>query len=280
MNQVIRAIGGLLVLAVALPLHPSASAQPPKENQVEATGTLVPSDLHPVYAPFPGIVRALHCRAGEEVRKGQKLATLASPELEGEIARATAEVEVSKAQIELFKRALTEGRTTGEEKRRMGFELEVARVKAESGGKQLEELRRKYNGGDLLSPVDGTVISSNPEQLIGKKVEHEPVVVVARLDGDWHADVWFAERDVGRLLQFLGAAKEKRAAVELVVAAFPGKTFPGTLRRDELAREMTRREKDSVLHAHVRLDADSLKVLRILPVGANVRVTVSVPGAP
>jgi len=98
---------------------------------------------------------------------------------------------------------------------------------------------------------------------------------VVRHKGEWHASVWFAERDVGLLLQFLRAKKDKRAAVELVAVAFPDKTFKGTLRLDDIAVEMTPREKESVLYARVRIDKESLKVLRILPIGANVRVKIS-----
>src|SRR5262249_23033806 len=136
-----------------------------------------------------------------------------------------------------------------------------------------------YKDGAVVAPIDGTLILADAEKMIGTAVTPaEPLFRVARLREDWHASVWVAEKDVGRLIAlFLRGKPDHRADVELLVAAFPGETFKGTLHRDDLAAQMTQRGKKSVLYVRVRIDEDSLKKIRVLPADANVRVRIAVP---
>jgi multidrug efflux pump subunit AcrA (membrane-fusion protein) len=270
MARLLHAIGFLMILALGPASSPVASAESRKAKSIEAAGTLEPSYSSLVYPCIDGVLKAWHCKSGEQVRKGQKIATVTSADMERRLGQLRSEIQASKDKI-----AGLEKMTKNNQKVRVELVKEQARLKLKA--KQLHDLNRTYQGGDIASPNDGTVIIANPKKLLGRSVmPSEPICRVVRLKGEWHARVWFAERDVGLLLQFLRAAKDKRAAVELVAAAFPGKTFKGTLCLRDVAEEMTLREKKSVLYARIRIDKESLKVLRILPVGANVRIKISV----
>jgi hypothetical protein len=270
MTRLVHPTGFLLILALGLSSSPAASAESPKAKSIEAAGTLQQSYSTWVYSPIEGVVKAWHCKSGMEVHKGQKIATVASADMERRLAQLKSEIQATKDQIAVLEKM-------AKDNPKLRVELVQGQAKLKAMAKKLHVLNRIYNGGDIASPVDGTVIIAGPKKLLGRSVRpFDPIFRVVRLKGEWHARVWFAERDVGLLLQFLRANKDKRAAVSLVAVAFPGKTFKGTLRLGDMAEQLTVREKKSVLYARVRIDEKSLKVLRILPIGANVRVKILV----
>jgi len=255
------------------------SEQPSGASAIEAGGTLAPSNVQPVFSTG-GRVREWHCKSGEQVRKGQKIVTVTSETVEVELARAQAWLTERTALIDALAKSMDKAKSLGDDNARARFEVELVRagVQRQQAAEQLEALNRRKSEGTVLSPLDGTVIVSAPDELIGRLVSpSEPICRVADPRGAWHADVWFAEHGVGILLRSLDQAKDGGIAVEVVADAFPDRVFRGTLNRDDVARELTRRDDGAVLAARVRLDEDSERALRMLPMGSKVRVKVSVP---
>lgn len=271
-------LGTSVLLALGLPSFLCVFAQ---AKPIEATGTLVPSSCLWVYPPIEGVVRAWHCKSGESVRKGQKIVTVASAEVQLRLDQLKAEIRISQDKMASLVKAL-EG-ALGPEKQRLVIDRTTEQAVAEAKSRELAHWNGLYNEGAIISPLDGTLFISDPEPktLVGKMVtKAEPIFKVARLSEGWRANVWFAERDVGRLLRFLQVQEGKQAAVELLVAAFPDQTFKGTLHLEDMATEMAVHESKTVLYGRVRIQEKHWKDLQILPIGATIRVKVAVPERP
>jgi hypothetical protein len=188
-------------------------------------------------------------------------------------------VRASKVEIELLMKLLKIAEGPAADELRVKIATEQARLAQTSA--ELAQLEGIYKGGAIAAPINGTAIIADPQKMLGKAVTGKDALLrVAHVKGEWQADVWFAQEDIGRLIQHLKQAKGQRVNVELAVAALAGKKLKGTLHHDDLAAEPILRDKEDVLYARVRLDAESLKLVRALPVDAKVRVTVNTAGVP
>src|SRR5262245_18401160 len=95
MARLLQTTGFLMILALGLSSSPVAPAKSPKAKSIEAAGTLVPSDSRLVYPIIEGVVKAWHCKSGVEVRKGQKIATVASADVERRLGQFKSEIQAT-----------------------------------------------------------------------------------------------------------------------------------------------------------------------------------------
>src|SRR5262249_41640962 len=182
------------------PVNPAApaaqvAAVPAIEvTRIEAAGALVPSNSTWVYPPLDGTVQAWHCKSGMEVRKGQKIVTVSSPDAEQKLAELHAEIHKGSIMVEVLKQ-------TPQTDRDAVIKLVEVQAMLDNKRKELAVLHKMYQGGDIEAPIDGTVIIADPHEWLGKAVTpRDPIFRVARVNEAWHADLWFAEGDVGLLL--------------------------------------------------------------------------------
>jgi HlyD family secretion protein len=115
-------------------------------REVDAQGRIVAANHPKLYSPAQGIV-SLAVRPGEPVRSGQVLATIASPELENQLAQERArlqslESELSRAEIAARQQNQGDAQT-----------LKLRRVRLEAARRDLERAERLKAEG-LLNDVD------------------------------------------------------------------------------------------------------------------------------
>jgi multidrug resistance efflux pump len=98
----------LLVLSVVLVLfapgmadetRPPSTGSIPSTGRIEVPGQIVPSDTVRVTARIPGLVRSVSIWEGDQVKTGQILAELDSPEADFEIVRASAGCKRARAMV-------------------------------------------------------------------------------------------------------------------------------------------------------------------------------------
>lgn len=247
------------------------AVQARKARFVEATGKLEPSQSVWVYPAVHGTLSKWHCTNGAEIRKGQKIATVTSFDMEQQLDKLRAEMEICKAKIAVLSK---------EPKMGPAEVLAEERVRLDRHIKTFNALDQRYAGGVLTSPLDGTVIIAEPNAMIGKGVtDADPICRVVRRNAEWQASVWFAERDVGRLLDYLRTKKDG-AEVELVVPAVPDKKLKGTLRLRDVADQMIVRENRSMLFGKILIHDESLHAVRTLPIDTKVHIKISISPGP
>jgi len=193
---------------------------------IEAVGTLEPTDFQEVCSPYGGIVEAWPCKSGEKVSKGQRIATLWSGEMESRLADLAREIQMRQKIINFLRSRLPDPLEPDKAK----FEAELAseQAKLATNYKDLDHWKAIYKGGMIASPIDGIVLLE--DCLDRQMMPTDPIARVARPEGQWHASVWFGQREVPRLIRFLLEEHDGCAAVEIAVPAYPDKTLSGTLR--------------------------------------------------
>lgn len=195
------------------------------ESEVQAT----------LVAEASGVVTALHAEEGDEVRRGQLLAVIASPQLDAAYERASAELERARTEAEAAERLFGQNAVSRAEVDAARQALAIART-AHSEASATRGFTR------LLSPIDGVVAQRNVRY--GEVAGPTPAFVIvdpARL----RVVVNLPERDLPRVRPGLPAT--------LVSAYSADVTARGTLERIAPVVDAA----TGTFRATLRLDADT-----------------------
>lgn len=165
----------------------------------ESQATLVPETT--------GVVSAVLVEEGDEVRKGQLLATFTSPQLDGAWERASAELARAQADAASLRRLFAQGAVSQAEVDVAERALSLARATAREAGAS-----RGYR--EMTSPIDGVVATRNLR--VGEVAGPQAAILVvdpARL----RVVVSLPERDLSRLA--LGQAATLTSSFDAAAAA-------------------------------------------------------------
>jgi HlyD family secretion protein len=212
----------------------------PATRSVAAAGVVGAESVATVTAPISGVVEALYCDVGAQVRAGQLCARIDPGPYRDALARAKADLDAAQKKYEEDRAEATRAKAALERrqalaKRRAGVRRELGRyrsaysravAKAESDEALIAEREAAFRAAEkeldktnVFSPVDGTVASRLVEA--GGRVEADatqaPLFVVALPEARIKARV--AEKDV--------AAMEIGRQVSIAVDKFPGRVFEG-----------------------------------------------------
>jgi RND family efflux transporter MFP subunit len=211
----------------------------PATRSVAAAGVVGAESVATVTAPISGVVEALYCDVGAQVRAGQLCARIDPGPYRNALARAKADLDAAQKKYEEDRVEATRAKAALERrqalaKRRAGVRRELDRyrsayVRAVAKAKNDEALiaereaalraaEKELDKTNVFSPVDGTVASRPVET--GGRVEEDtqtPLFVVALPEARIKARV--AEKDV--------AAMEIGRQVSIAVDKFPGRVFEG-----------------------------------------------------
>jgi cobalt-zinc-cadmium efflux system membrane fusion protein len=200
-------------------------------NTLELPGRVEadPAHLVHIYAPLSGRLMNLTLTAGQEVRKGQTIATLQS----GDVAQARADFD--KAHIETIRAdaALQRGKTL------VGHEVmsqadfqelvatdDAAHAELERARQRIHELGFSENGTTdvtaITAPISGTVldVGTASGEMQRSLETTNGIATVADLDTVWVTGDLF-EHDLGTV--------HLREPVDVLFSAYPGATFHGTI---------------------------------------------------
>lgn len=196
----------------------------------ESQATLVPETA--------GVVSALYVEEGDRVTKGQRLATLVAPTLDGAWERAQSQVQTAQADAETARRLFDQGAIAKAELDAANRALDLARSAGREAG-------RTRGFGELTSPIDGVVATRNMR--VGEMAGPTSAIVVvdpARL----RVVVNLPERDIARVHEGLAASltssfDDKAVAPGRVVRVSPvvdatSGTFRVTVALDDSATKL------------------------------------------
>lgn len=200
------AIGKLLLILATVAAGVAALILTPAQLRIEARGELQPVEQSNLFAPRDAIVDALVVRHGQQVQKGDVLATLRDPELDLEIERVEGERETTRRQLDAVRATRTSLDTrnaTAADAYRLSAEQQQLRQRLAALDAERDLLERQSDSLTLRSPQAGMVVTWQIEQtLLGRPVERgQKLLAVAETDRQWRIELEVPDDRIGRLLR-------------------------------------------------------------------------------
>ena len=214
--------------------------------QVTATGTLSALVTVQVGSQVSGRIQRLYADFNSPVKKGQLIAKIdpqlfqaALEQARANHVAAKADLTRSKVQAADSQRQLARTRSLAERKLVAQADLDTAQATAdaaqaavESAASKVDQARAALQQADvnlaytnIVSPIDGTVISRNVDvgQTVAASLQAPTVFVIAEDLAKMQVDTSVAEADIGKLRSGMEAS--------FTVDAYSGKRFQGTVRQ-------------------------------------------------
>lgn len=174
----------------------------------------------PLKAHTGGLVEEVLVEEGAKVVKGQHLFTVASREIQAELAKSRAERAGNEAEAKIARLELENTRLLLEKKIVSKAEVDLAEAKLEAALAKVKEAEAEIEQGELkleyarvVAPVDG-VVSRIPNRA-GSRVEEGDALTEFSSDGDIQAYFHVSERDYFALARNKGLFAEGAVALEL-----------------------------------------------------------------
>jgi hypothetical protein len=239
---------------------------------LEGKGALYPEIRRTVFAPIQGEVEQVKTDFRTNVQVGSELLVLTNPQLKDEALNLRGELNSKLLRRSSLQAAINErGRSAADVQRdkrdlaELSTEIEGVQNRLRLVDDQLDKLK-------LRSPIEGQVLTWQPAlKLQNRPVERgEPLLEVARTEGEWIVEVDFPENTVAHLQRARAKSENGELPVAFVVSSAPNTTYTGVLY--DLATQAEPKNGENVCAGKVRLDRRLPVDLRLA--GAEVRVKV------
>ena len=160
-------LGGVLLLALCL-----YAALGSWNYRIDASAQLSTEATRLISAPFDGRIEQVNFTAGDQVKKGDRLVSLDTRELDQQ--RAELLAEISKASAETDK-SRADGRLA---------EMEMASARQAQASARLQRIQFYLQQSVSLSPFDGIVVEGEKKELMGAPVKKgDKIFKVAKIEG-------------------------------------------------------------------------------------------------
>ena len=253
---------------------------------VTATGTVNPVQSVTVGTYVSGPIQNIFVDYNSAVTKGQIIAKIDPRTYQGkvdraraELATATAGVEKARADAKLKRLQVGRQEALAQTKVVSRDELDVSRSGAEQADAQvkvalasveqakasLDEAEVNLGYTDIVSPVDGIVVSRSAEvgQTVAASFQTPTLFVIAEDLAKMQVNAFVSEADIGRVRD------GQRATFS--VDAYPGRTFPATIRQVRNSPQSL----ENVVTYDVVLDVDNEQMLLKPGMTANVSIVTA-----
>lgn len=244
----IAAAGSVAWLAAVKPYSVRYTTMPLTRGSVvravAATGTVNPEFTVTVGSQVSGVIQSLYCNYNTKVRKGQICAKIDPRPYQAAIDQFTANLGVAKAQLEKDRASLAYAKIRAErdarpvettapsrdaaDNTRSVFEQMQAQTALDQAiiaqiEAQLEAARVNLGYTDVVSPMDGTVVSLNVAQgqAVAPSIQAPPLFLIATDLAKMQVDTNVTESSFG------GVKLGNEAS--FTVDAFPNRTFDGVV---------------------------------------------------
>jgi multidrug efflux pump subunit AcrA (membrane-fusion protein) len=224
-------IGFALMLAFALAI--------PTPFRVEIQGTLQPVAQREVYAEMDGVVARVFVEDDQQVREGDPLVTVRSPDLEIEVQEVIGEMralakkrdglELTINQLQNQDRDLIRERQLSSEIAELDTRLNTLREKEAA-------LRAEQEKLTVFAPIDGAIASQDIERhLRTRPVQRgDALLRIVSFSGPWQLELLVPDADSGHVRTALfgnqesdgnSAASSAGRSIEYVIASSPDRKF-------------------------------------------------------
>lgn len=219
----------------------------PAQLAIEATGELQPAERRNVFASRDAVVHKVLVSDGATVNQNTPLVELHDSDLEYEVSRIKGEILTTMERQSALDAAVVLSRED-DDGRRGAESAELAQHLA-SLKEQLDILEHAQEQLVLRSPIDGEVMTWNPEELLASRPIRRGQILLAVADpkGDWILDLTVPDED------FAHIAEAQRTANEPLLVTFHASTEPGRVCHGRLIDVATTSETDELLGPVVRM---------------------------
>jgi multidrug efflux pump subunit AcrA (membrane-fusion protein) len=250
-------IGAIAGLAAFLYLYPV-------EFKLEGDGRLRPMVRRNVWAEVDGEVQEVRVKHDQQVKSGDILVVQRSRELEKEIEGVNGELNKNAKTLEATNKELFDNdELTEAERNQRQREVKELGESIKSLQKQLELLRQKQEKLQIRTPIDGKIVTWNPEErLLDRPVSRgENLLEVADPSKDWELEVHMPEKRMGHIAK--ARAANGKLPVTFFLATNPGlaNELHGEVQEIERSAEVRGEEGNTVL---VRVSFDQEELRRII----------------
>lgn len=208
---------------------------------VEATGVLQPVNRRDVFAKMNGVVEQVAVRNGSPVRKNQILARMASSELTLRIRDIDGQIEKIDEQLSAKEDLLLRNlRLDPDAQEKLDGELRELRAQRASLNDQLALHLKRKGDLDIVSPIDGEVVSWQVERALQQRPVNvgEAMMTVVDTHGKWEVELRLPQRRLGHLSKAIKSADGDPVLVSFVMKSDSQKKYMGTVREiNRLAEE-------------------------------------------
>ncbi len=220
----------------------------PADLNVRAEGQLIPAVRRKVFAEIDGQVNSVRVGHGEQVKSGQILAKLTSEELQVRLAEVNGRIESTQARLDVLKLSgLTRNNEDQSSPASQQGNANSLRAELASLKEQLSILTRMSQRLTINAPIDGQVLTWDPEQvLLNRPVRTgEELFEIAEKDGAWQLELLIPDHRAGRVIKAFHAANQP-LVVSFVLASQPGRRFEGKLQELSQSTELGPDQKQLV----------------------------------
>lgn len=169
-----------------------------------AIGSVVSDSRIAITSRLSGYVRELPAREGDRVRRGDRLARIDSPDVEGAIgqaraARSAAEAAARDAQVDVerFGALYAKGLVSESDMRKVRLKADAARESLNQAQAALERAEAERRYAEILSPIDGVVVAVQGR--VGDLAVPGAPILIVESGGDLLFDTTVTEREVGAI---------------------------------------------------------------------------------
>jgi multidrug efflux pump subunit AcrA (membrane-fusion protein) len=250
----------------------------PADFEIAARGELQPKLRQEIFARSDGIVDRTLVEQGQKVATGDLLVVLKKPQLELEYSRLLGEMQTARAKLSAIDASLlATGRDSAsnspDKVNQLTAEQQEVKSLLASLEKQQKILIAERKDLELRSPIDGTVVTWNPKDLLAARpvARGQALLTVDDLSGNWTAELQVADNRIGHVIEAQGRDKQE-LPVTFILATEPGVSYKGSVSRVALSTETDKTTGSTVL-VTVAFDRASIPPEQLRP-GATVTAKI------
>ncbi len=260
-----------ILASIALVAVVAAMWLMPWDFTVTAEGKLLPETRSYVFAANDGKIIDVRVDDGDTVTAGQVVARQESDSVELEIARLEGAKHTNATQIDNIEMQINnfeDGLARNSEILELANRVSQLQSEAASLEKQLKIVRKKEAYLEIMSPIDGKVVTWK----VRDNIENRPVKTGTRLmdianpEKDWELEIDVPESKVGHVIRYLRKIREEdpkaQLKVEFMLKTYLGIDLHGHVVRIGSSAEVAG-EKGNTVRMDVAFDQDEL--LKLAP---------------
>ncbi len=252
----------------------------PKELKMKVSGVMHPTVRKTIFSQTGGVIREVLIDEREAVKKGQPLLVLENPDLEIEILETEMQRATTQDRIEQLASVRARGISDREQQAQISSEISGLQIEQRNLVNRLKLLNRKSEFQRINSPIDGTIVTSQPKRklLDYPTSANLAVLEVADFDGTWQLELKIPQNKIGYVSQAMQDSKKENGNEELEVEFRIG-TNPNLV-LNGILRTVDRRatpSQDGTTEYQAFVDADSEqfeKLTEELRTGASVTAKI------
>jgi multidrug resistance efflux pump len=255
----------------------------PWEMKMKVDGVLHPETRRHVYSVSKGIIETVEFEDNQKVTEGQPLLQMVDYDRQQQLkARYTERESLGRQFAELYNQIMSAQRSGNAER------ASVLTGERQAVGRQLQSVEKLIRNDeklmkemmDITSPIDGTIITWNPQQrLKGLVVEpNQTLVSIYKMDGMWQLEVNIPQIKVGYVTRAMHRVQNDDdpnnddIIAEFAMSTNPNKTYRGVLERVSI-RPHTDDSGIQKFRGIIKVDPKELEVSELKPgAGATVKI--------